>query len=132
MTKHPRHTKTHPHIQKHTPDAGAPAKGFRKESQRITQAGVGALTKRLSKRKPTDNASWGGGPSKKKCKTHFYGQRKLGWTQQSEVHFNVIESTGIPANQKVLYIKEAQRGFLISNHLCAIILEFMSYPVHRL
>ncbi|WP_218117571.1 hypothetical protein, partial [Staphylococcus sp. HMSC62D11] len=91
---------------------GPQQKGFRKESQRITQAGVGAPAKRLSKRKPTDNASWGGGPSKKKCKTHFYGQRKLGWTQQSEVHFNVIESTGIPANQKsIVYKRSTKRIF---------------------
>ena len=78
-------------------------------------------SKRLSKRKPTDNASWGGAPAKRNAK-RISTDNKLGWTQQSEVHFNVIESTGIPANQKVLYIKEAQRGFLISNHLCAIIL----------
>ena len=114
------HTKTHPRCRgpKRLSKADGQrklgtAKGFRKESRRTTS--WGGPTKRLSKRKPTDNASWGGGPSKRLSKRK--PTEKLGWTQQSEVHFNVIESTGIPANQKVLYIKEAQRGFLISNHL---------------
>ena len=47
---------------------GPQQKGFRKESRRTTQAGVGAPAKRLSKRKPTDNASWGGAPAKRNAK----------------------------------------------------------------
>ncbi|ARJ28065.1 hypothetical protein KG098_04395 [Staphylococcus lugdunensis] len=44
---------------------GPQHKGFRSERQRTTQVGV-APTRRLSKRKTTDNASWGG-PNTKKC-----------------------------------------------------------------
>ena len=144
IQKHTPHTKTHPRCR-------GPSKRLSKRKPTDNASWGGAPTKRLSKRKPTDNTSWGGaqqkGFRKESRRTTQAGEGpqqkgfrkesrritcKLGWTQQSEVHFNVIESTGIPANQKVLYIKEAQRGFLISNHLCAIILEFMSYPVHRL
>ena len=73
---------------------------------------IGAPAQRNAINISTCNASWGGGLSTEKCTKHFYGQRKLGWTQQSEVHFNVIESTGIPANQKsIVYKRSTKRIF---------------------
>ncbi|OFJ61779.1 hypothetical protein HMPREF2855_10985 [Staphylococcus sp. HMSC077E11] len=46
---------------------------------------TGAPTNRLSKRKPTDKASWGWGPNKEKCEKHFVKQSKLGWAPTKRI-----------------------------------------------
>ena len=48
-----------------------------KEIQQAMQVGVGAPTKRISKRNSTSNASWGGAPTKN-FKKKFNKQCKLG------------------------------------------------------
>ena len=74
-------------------------KSLKKQQHKINQhtynkkqhKNIGAPTRRLSKRKPTNSASWGGAPTKK-CNKHFHGQSKLGWPQLGEVRSEIQQA----------------------------------------
>ena len=48
------------------------------------EVGVGAPTKRLSKRKPTDNASWGG-PQQREFRQEIPQAKEVGFQQKNYV-----------------------------------------------